>query len=618
MLHFPLILRFSSTIILYLLRTPFFTGAILQDKPTQSFSEQEVRNFAAFARLYGYARFFDPSDHACRTDWTNFAILGADSVRSATDDNELIGRLSRLFRIVDPSIQVFLTDRRHSNPDPLVNTHVHRQDHKIVQWVHYGLGLGTAPYASWRTNEPNTDSLQDPGLRQTIQERRDIQWKSHAEFFVSELSKGISCRVPLAVFRDSAGTLPHLKPELDVSQLICAPRADTLDQVARVALVVVAWNALQHSYPYFGITSLDWSEVLRESIQACAPGMDGKAFQSLLQRMMARLNDAHAIVRWAGGATGAKDEWYRVPFDCDWLKNDLVVTFVDPSDRSGIHRGDIIHRINGQAVQSLRTASEATIPGTPQSRATLSRYLVLPRLDKYTSATVELLEPDGTTRPTKVNGVIQHRNDPSGWIEEPHLLGFKELRRGIWYVDLRRSSYTDFRKEIPALLDAKGIIFDLRGYPVEQTPKVLSHFIDSPIFSPRWLVPIITRPDREEMKFSEERWSIAPATPHLKARTAFLINGACISAGETWAEMVSRYKIGPTLGSATAGANGNMNFLQLPFGYTIAWSGTRVLEDDGTTYQGRGIPPAFPVDRTVEGIRSGRDEVLDRALKLFE
>jgi len=38
--------------------------------------EQVIRNLRAFSKLYGYVRFFHPSDEAAAIDWERFAIYG--------------------------------------------------------------------------------------------------------------------------------------------------------------------------------------------------------------------------------------------------------------------------------------------------------------------------------------------------------------------------------------------------------------------------------------------------------------------------------------------------------------------------------------------------------------
>ncbi len=43
----------------------------------------------------------------------------------------------------------------------------------------------------------------------------------------------------------------------------------------------------------------------------------------------------------------------------------------------------------------------------------------------------------------------------------------------------------------------------------------------------------------------------------------------------------------------------------------------KVLKHDGLQHHGLGILPTVPVSRTRAGIAAGRDEVLERALELF-
>ena len=44
----------------------------------------------------------------------------------------------------------------------------------------------------------------------------------------------------------------------------------------------------------------------------------------------------------------------------------------------------------------------------------------------------------------------------------------------------------------------------------------------------------------------------------------------------------------------------------------------KVLKHDGSRHHGVGIQPTVPVAKTIQGIREGRDEQLDRALSLLK
>ncbi|MGD8866994.1 MAG: hypothetical protein PVI01_05180, partial [Gemmatimonadales bacterium] len=69
----------------------------------------EVENLRAFAKLYGYVRFFHPSDEAAALDWERFAVHGAMRAREARSVDELETILTELFRPVAPTAQIYRT-----------------------------------------------------------------------------------------------------------------------------------------------------------------------------------------------------------------------------------------------------------------------------------------------------------------------------------------------------------------------------------------------------------------------------------------------------------------------------------------------------------------------------
>ena len=52
--------------------------------------------------------------------------------------------------------------------------------------------------------------------------------------------------------------------------------------------------------------------------------------------------------------------------------------------------------------------------------------------------------------------------------------------------------------------------------------------------------------------------------------------------------------------------------------YNITWTGMKVLKHDGSQHHAIGITPDIYVSKTIEGIKAGRDEVLEKALELIE
>jgi C-terminal processing protease CtpA/Prc len=209
------------------------------------------------------------------------------------------------------------------------------------------------------------------------------------------------------------------------------------------------------------------------------------------------------------------------------------------------------------------------------------------------------------------------RDAQTGTIQEPRPAKIEELESGILYVDLSRIQDSDFSDNLLRLTTAKGIIFDMRGYPRSLNAMTFfSHLTEKPLTSQQWHLPAIAIPDHKDMQFRREgEWHISPAGPYLKARKAFIIDGRAISYAESCMGIVEHYRLGEIVGGPTAGTNGNVNPIQLPGGYTIAWTGMKVLKHDGSQHHGVGILPTIPASRTRAGVAAGRDELLESAVR---
>src|SRR6185436_17383760 len=170
---------------------------------------------------------------------------------------------------------------------------------------------------------------------------------------------------------------------------------------------------------------------------------------------------------------------------------------------------------------------------------------------------------------------------------------------------------------LPSLANAKGIVFDMRGYPgrIQNPVEFFSHLTEKPVRTAQFLVPIVTAPDHGIMDYRDFGWFIQPKAPFLTAKRAFITDGRAISYAETCMAIVENYKLAEIVGEPTAGTNGNVNPFPIPGGYTITWTGMKVLKHDGSQHHGVGIQPTIPVSRTRAGIAAGRDEMIERAVE---
>jgi C-terminal processing protease CtpA/Prc len=72
------------------------------------------------------------------------------------------------------------------------------------------------------------------------------------------------------------------------------------------------------------------------------------------------------------------------------------------------------------------------------------------------------------------------------------------------------------------------------------------------------------------------------------------------------------------IGSPTAGADGEICVFTVPGGITIGFTGQSIRHSDGRQLQRIGLVPDIPATPTVQGIQSGKDEVLGRAIAYIQ
>ncbi|UYQ95620.1 S41 family peptidase [Chitinophaga horti] len=118
---------------------------------TQAQTSRQIDHLQAFTKLYGYVRYFHPSDMATVTDWDQFAVTGAAAVEKARDTKELQSTLTTLFGPLAPGLTIY------PKGAPIALPGITPPDTTgmcTVAWQHYGYGegLNTRTYNSVRAN----------------------------------------------------------------------------------------------------------------------------------------------------------------------------------------------------------------------------------------------------------------------------------------------------------------------------------------------------------------------------------------------------------------------------------------------------------------------------------
>ncbi|CAN5139835.1 hypothetical protein BH09BAC4_BH09BAC4_06280 [soil metagenome] len=197
------------------------------------------------------------------------------------------------------------------------------------------------------------------------------------------------------------------------------------------------------------------------------------------------------------------------------------------------------------------------------------------------------------------------------------------LPGNIGYADLDRLTAEQVDSLFVRFKDTKAIIFDMRGYPNGVFNAISARLtrqagIDAASFwrySPR--SPVWDQAHEGAstiIKSYFKRQLPLPIGPRYSGRVLMLIDERTQSQAEYTGLFLEAATPTTFVGSSSAGANGDVTYYRIPGGLTLAFSGNNVSHADGRQLQRLGIRPTIPVKPTIEGIRAGRDEVLDRAV----
>jgi C-terminal processing protease CtpA/Prc len=727
-------------------------------------SSQEIDRLRTFAKMYGYVRFFHPSDEAASIDWDRFAILGAIRVREVGPMGDFPQAMNDLFMPIAPTVRIFPTG---SEPEP-VTPPENAEDLEPVAWQHLGVRLPGKPsiYKSKRTNRearfsaggvfgtiiqsvdatpyrgrkvrltssirtavdgegnqgqmwlrvdrasggrgffnnmgdrPVTSSewgdyeivgeiaddaewivfgcfllgmgqvwvddfrleigggeggwspieLRNPGFEDGEVGEKPVGWSARTpgylfevteqvaqggersvmithqpdevvtddlfearpavgEVIDTELGVGLSARIPLVVWSEEAATIPAadeeslrwMRIELDSVNMRAVSE---FSECTRLAGVVIAWNVLQHFYPYFDVVDVDWDAELTRALGRALADETGLDYFDTLNDMAVALSDGHAQV-----------DHYRyrkngfLPIALDWVENEVVVT---ASSDPGLDVGDVIGTIDGVESSVALREQEGRVSGSPQSKR--SKAIVMLGAGEAGDTVALTVRRGGEEAGVEVVLV-----DPSTRPSESRPEMIEKLDDEIFYVDLTRASMPEITDRMTEIAAARGVIFDLRGYP-NGNHQVISHLLTEPDTSTAWMrIPEIIYPDHvEPAGWDSQGWNMEPMEPHIGGKAVFITDGSAISYAESVMSLVDGYDLAEIVGQPTAGTNGNVNPMTLPGGFIFYWTGMKVVTHEGEQHHLIGVQPSVPVERTIEGIREGRDELLEKALEVID
>ncbi|MCT4637985.1 MAG: S41 family peptidase [Bacteroidales bacterium] len=436
------------------------------------------------------------------------------------------------------------------------------------------------------------------------------QYPNVGEVINKDLPRGLKLTMPVALYGNDETTYPIAdKALLDKLKYSLSQPVSKTDK--ELGAIVITWNVFQHFYPYFNEVSVDWNRELINTISEYCQADNKESFVDILRKLTAKLNDGHIRV------ISEKDNRNNgyLPLTWERVENKLVVTSVLDKNVM-IKTGDIITNINNTNAENFIDKEKKYISAATSGFLKNRSELYSLRRPLNTETTLTIINSNKEKSKIKIANTS---NLSAIYRSNTNKTKFKRLGDSIFYINLSQVNMQEFNSLLPKLKQCKGIIFDLRRYP-KCSPEFLSYLITQNDTVGNWMqIPKYIYPDQKDIVgYDKFGWNITPKEPQLKAPAVFLTRSNAISYCESILGIVKYYKLGLIVGENSAGTNGDVNIFSLTGGYKLYFTGMKVTKLDGTRFHGIGISPDYEVHKTIEGVRAGKDEFMEKAVDVIK
>lgn len=378
------------------------------------------------------------------------------------------------------------------------------------------------------------------------------------------------------------------------------------------------WNMINYFFPNKHLMDKDWNTVLREYIPLLLNAKNELEYEIAAIQIIGDIQDTHANL-WGGA--DQLDEWKGInypPVLVRFIENQLVVTDYYKEEfrnEAGLKIGDIITKIGGIPIEQLVKERSKYYPASnvPTRLRNISKDILRSNANEidinFISGNSKLQSKSIKLYPTDVI-------DLYGWnkrdIDKP---SYKMLDNNIGYITLSSIKEEDIQNIKDKFKNTRGIIIDIRNYPLNSIMYSLgSYFVSSPTPFVKFINGNIDNPG--EFTFTDNL-ELPSTGKTYKGKLVVLVNEITQSQAEFTAMAFRAGNNTTIIGSTTAGADGNVSTIFLPGGLRTWISGIGVNYPNGEETQRIGIVPDIEVNPTIDGIRKGKDELLEKAIEII-
>lgn len=526
-------------------------------------SEAQVENLAKLCKVWGYIKYTHPVFLLGEKDWDEELLKLIPAVSEADSDE--------------------------------VNGILH-------EWVD---SLGEVDYGTL-----NRVPLWAAAKEEEISVQADTSWIS-ADYLGEELTQQLSRLGPVPnIDRSKAPVQFNQEGAPGFQREKTDPNCSYQKEEERLLGLFRVWNVIEYYFPYIYVMDESWHDLLDEFIPKIVEANDRQGFELVLLEMTAHLHDLHTGIVIQNTL---QDFWgeYLAPVNLIRTKEgEWIVCKV--FGNCPLQVGDVILGLDGTEVKKIEKNREKylSVPNEKKLYQGMALYLLR---SKSNTMDITILRNEKEETYT-VTGTKQYTN--LSWKEEK---SHEILEKNIGVINPSSIPEGDTESVVSQIMNdlcnTDGLIIDLRQYPSDPN---MHMFLSMYLQKKGTVYSVMTIPSQSVPgTFINRKISsigVATGAFYYEKPVVLLMDERSMSSSEF---SIMHLRTGDhvvVIGSSSAGVDGNVTELPLPNGNHLRFTSFGVYTPEMGQTQRVGLAPDIEVHPTIEGIKEGRDELMEAAV----
>ena len=370
------------------------------------------------------------------------------------------------------------------------------------------------------------------------------------------------------------------------------------------------WNAMEYHYPYLDILDEDWHDLLSKYISEILKGSDRVSYELTIASLCAKLQDAH-VALYNSMFPITEFGLYGASVELVQAEGQLVVYKVLEEDCQ-LQVGDVICKLEGTDIKDIIAHRREYVSTPTEDKIINSLGGMILRSDNENFEVTVLR--DGKEQAVTVKGKMSFYIT-SVTADSPYQI----LENNIGVLNPGVLESGGLASAMNHLDATDGLIIDLRQYPTDYIPFILAEYlVDGSEECILFTAPSMNFPGIYVKNTKSSGRTTGSNTEAYQKPVVVLMDERTQSMAEYTIMSIRNGENVTIMGENSVGSDGDVAYLPLPGGISMMFTSQGIYTPDGGQTQRIGLTPDIEVHPTIEGIKEGRDELLEAAVAYIQ